>query len=181
MTWLELEKFLFYGVLTCADTFLSLFTYFPIRVVVAIFSIPSSIMKGKFSQNAVCDLLRFSLIVGCCFFLRWFIDVNVFYHWIRGDIQSIIKLYVLFNLFDVFDKLFSSFGQDVLDSLYWQATKGTWTQLLLHFSTAITYIICHSLVYVFQVSWRAFNSDEYLYDDCDLFEVHNFVGGNKFK
>lgn len=44
-------------------------------------------------------------------------DTSRIYHSIRG--QSVIKLYVVFNVIEIFDRLCSSFGVDVLDSLGW--------------------------------------------------------------
>lgn len=37
--------------------------------------------------------------------------------------QSIIKLYMFYNMLEVGDKLLSSFGQDTLDSLQWTAAE----------------------------------------------------------
>jgi len=46
-----------------------------------------------------------------------FLDMSRIYHHIRG--QEMIKLYVIISMVEIFDRLLSSFGQDVLDSLYW--------------------------------------------------------------
>jgi hypothetical protein len=49
------------------------------------------------------------------------ISIGKLYHWIRG--QSMVKLYVLIAMTEVFDRLMCSLGQDCLDSLYWNATR----------------------------------------------------------
>jgi hypothetical protein len=50
-----------------------------------------------------------------------FVDTSVMYHLVRG--QAVIKLYIFYNMLEVADKLLSSFGQDILDALYWTATE----------------------------------------------------------
>ena len=68
------------------------------------------------------DFLQVVLIILSIVTLRY-IDISFVYHLVRGEVQSVIKLYVLFNVFDIVDKLFSSFGQDILDALYLHATQ----------------------------------------------------------
>jgi hypothetical protein len=46
-----------------------------------------------------------------------YVDTSQIYHLVRG--QSVIKLYVIFNMLDIFDRLAASIGQDVLDSFYY--------------------------------------------------------------
>jgi len=43
-------------------------------------------------------------------------DISLIYHVIRG--QSTIKLYVVYNVLEIFDKLCQSFGEDVLQVLF---------------------------------------------------------------
>ena len=50
-------------------------------------------------------------------------DVSLVYHWIRG--QAVIKLYVVFNVLEVGDKLCQSFGADVLQVVYNAAERVT--------------------------------------------------------
>jgi hypothetical protein len=44
------------------------------------------------------------------------IDISLIYHVIRG--QGTIKLYVVYNVLEIFDKLCQSFGEDVLQVLF---------------------------------------------------------------
>ncbi|KAH9459677.1 hypothetical protein Pst134EB_007907 [Puccinia striiformis f. sp. tritici] len=44
------------------------------------------------------------------------------YHSVRG--QETIKLYVIFNVLEIADRLCCSFGQDILDSLFSPSTLG---------------------------------------------------------
>ena len=59
--------------------------------------------------------------------------------------QSIIKLYIFYNMLEVGDKLMSSFGQDSLDALHWTATeprrrKRQHLGTLPHFFLATVYV-----------------------------------------
>lgn len=65
------------------------------------------------------DILKGLLIVFSCFVLMRF-DASRMYHGIRG--QSAIKLYVIYNLLEVCDRLLSAIGQDVLECLFSRET-----------------------------------------------------------
>lgn len=43
------------------------------------------------------------------------------YHVVKS--QSVIKLYIFYNMLEVGDRLFSAFGQDTIDALLWTATE----------------------------------------------------------
>jgi hypothetical protein len=77
-------------------------------------STPSALMP---SHKA--DILKGLLIVFSCLLLMRF-DASRMYHGIRG--QSAIKLYVIYNLLEVCDRLLSAIGQDVLECLFSRET-----------------------------------------------------------
>ncbi|KAK2115534.1 Transmembrane anterior posterior transformation protein 1 [Saguinus oedipus] len=88
-----------------------------------------------------------------------YVDYSMMYHLIRG--QSVIKLYIIYNMLEVrtsltlhwpdqgthvADRLFSSFGQDILDALYWTATepkerKRAHIGVIPHFFMAVLYFV----------------------------------------
>jgi len=70
--------------------------------------------------GAAVDIVHLSLLVATAATL-FAIDISRVYHSIRG--QSVIKLYVVFNVMEIFDRLCCSFGVDVLDSLGWTAAS----------------------------------------------------------
>lgn len=43
------------------------------------------------------------------------------YHLVKS--QSVMKLYIFYNMLEVGDRLFSAFGQDTIDALFWTATE----------------------------------------------------------
>lgn len=61
------------------------------------------------------DLLQGLLIIISCTILMY-LDASRMYHGIRG--QAAIKLYVIYNVLEVCDRLFSALGQDILECLF---------------------------------------------------------------
>ncbi|KAJ5776314.1 uncharacterized protein N7511_001325 [Penicillium nucicola] len=61
------------------------------------------------------DILTGLLMISTCCVLMYF-DASRMYHWIRG--QAAIKLYVIYNVLEVSDRLLAALGQDVLECLF---------------------------------------------------------------
>ncbi|KAF2135535.1 uncharacterized protein K452DRAFT_239210 [Aplosporella prunicola CBS 121167] len=72
-------------------------------------SVPSTLMP-----NHKADILKGLLVLSTCIILSRF-DASKTYHNIRG--QAAIKLYVIYNVLEVCDRLFSALGQDILECL----------------------------------------------------------------
>lgn len=84
------------------------------------FSIQRKNYNSLLSPAEVCDLLKATLLVACSA-LMFYIDTNMLYHLVKS--QSVIKLYIFYNMLEVGDRLFSAFGQDTIDALFWTATE----------------------------------------------------------
>eukprot|EP00041_Stephanoeca_diplocostata_P024189 m.606649 g.606649 ORF g.606649 m.606649 type:complete len:541 (+) comp22473_c1_seq3:190-1812(+) len=150
----ELEIFVAFGFTLCLNCFLEYVTYFPLRFLYAVARLPIALLlRKKISEGEIRDLMRFVLIFLCCMVLHT-IDISYIYHLIRAELQSIVKLYVLFNVFDIIDRLFCSFGQDLLDGLFWQAannSQGAWLGYFgLYFIMAFSYVALHAVVMLMQ-------------------------------
>uniref|UniRef100_H3D684 Transmembrane anterior posterior transformation 1 n=1 Tax=Tetraodon nigroviridis TaxID=99883 RepID=H3D684_TETNG len=163
----ELEKLMIFGFFLCMDAFLYVFTLLPLRVLLAVLrllTLPCCGFRGtRLLQPAhVCDILK-ALILVLSFSMTHYLDYSMMYHLIRG--QSIIKLYIIYNMLEVADRLFSSFGQDILDALYWTATepknrKRDSIGVIPHFIMAVFYVFFHTILIMIQASTLnvAFNS-----------------------
>ncbi|KRZ78979.1 Protein TAPT1 -like protein [Trichinella papuae] len=162
----ELEKFLFCGLLQCTDAFLYVFTFLPLRFLIAV----GHFCQGRFgcSPSERCDVLKIIILIVSCFLVNFF-DTSIMYHMVRG--QAIVKLYIVFNMLEVADKLFSSFGQDILDALFWTANepmtggqmrgaKQRCLKLVPYLAIAIVYVWLHALLVLLQATTLnvAFNS-----------------------
>ncbi|XP_074848625.1 transmembrane anterior posterior transformation protein 1 homolog isoform X2 [Carettochelys insculpta] len=163
----ELEKLMFFGIFLCLDAFLYVFTLLPLRVFLALFRVLTLPCYGlrdrRLLQPAqVCDIFK-GVILVICYFMMHYVDYSMMYHLIRG--QSVIKLYIIYNMLEVADRLFSSFGQDILDALYWTATepkerKRAHIGVIPHFFMAVLYVFLHAILIMVQATTLnvAFNS-----------------------
>ncbi|XP_013875673.1 transmembrane anterior posterior transformation protein 1 homolog [Austrofundulus limnaeus] len=163
----ELEKLMTFGFFLCLDTFLYVFTLLPLRVILALLrliTVPCCGLRGsRLLQPAqVCDVLK-GFIMVLCYSMMSYVDYSMMYHLIRG--QSVIKLYIIYNMLEVADRLFSAFGQDILDALYWTATepkekKRAHIGVIPHFLMAVLYVFLHAILIMVQATTLnvAFNS-----------------------
>ena len=113
-------------------------------------SVPSTLLPDDKA-----DMLKGLLIICTCLILLR-LDASRMYHWIRG--QAAIKLYVIYNLLEVCDRLFSAIGQDVLECLFSREAlerKPDGHSKVLRpmwlFVLALTYTVIHSTALFFQV------------------------------
>ena len=138
----NLEPLLILGYLTCLDSFLQLITFMPLRVIGALIN---SARGRTLTPSQQCSVLRAVLIVSVSLVLLR-VDMSQTYHMVRN--QAMLKLYVIFNLLEVFDKLCASFGQDILDSLDSAATsRRRWRGgLPFDFLVALVYTLLHTMV-----------------------------------
>ncbi|KAF2130468.1 DUF747-domain-containing protein [Dothidotthia symphoricarpi CBS 119687] len=113
-------------------------------------STPSALLPGHKA-----DILKGLLIISSCFVLMRF-DASRMYHGIRG--QSAIKLYVLYNLLEVCDRLLSAVGQDVLECLFSRETldrnadgRSKVIRPFWMFILALLYTVAHATALFYQV------------------------------
>lgn len=137
---MRLERLFVFCFCICVDEFLHLFTVLPLRCAFAALKfilmclehagkhaggflpLRASSIPGPrqipwlYCSGTVIDWMHMSIFVFTSVVLASF-DISSVYHSIRG--QSVIKLYVVFNVMEIFDRLCCSFGVDILDSLGW--------------------------------------------------------------
>ncbi|KAK9466870.1 eukaryotic membrane protein family-domain-containing protein [Lipomyces arxii] len=138
------EKVLSFGFLTCLDSFLYAFTILPLRFTSALSKLLRSYVTQKpihLEQSQKVDLVKTAVLAGTVYLLSG-LNASILYHKIRG--QSAVKLYVMYNVLEIGDKLFCSLGQDITQVLYSSNTLSK--PLRLHFFVfiAIMYNLVHS-------------------------------------
>lgn len=157
-----LEKFMLFGLLVCFNSFLTLFTLVPLKICIIAYRAVGELFNSttrKFDVFAAKlrfvkrDLTTLILIVISVYILGSpSLEVSRLYHDIRG--QAHIKLYVMFGVLEVTDKLLSSLGQEILAVLLGipvtVTTPQNMTKLFLFFSLALFYSCCHSYVLIYQ-------------------------------
>lgn len=104
----------------------------------------------EYSSSRQFDLMRGLLLLIGSWALSH-VNMSWVYHYIR--MQNTIKLYALTAMMEIFDKLFSSFGIDALDSLFWKTRiRSNYTVLILSFLVTLIYVLVHSSLYFTHVS-----------------------------
>ncbi|KAL1890374.1 hypothetical protein Cpir12675_005419 [Ceratocystis pirilliformis] len=105
-------------------------------------------VPSELSSFHKADLLQGAIILFSCIAMMK-MDASRMYHFIRG--QSDIKLYVIFNILEVADRLMSSIGQDILECLFSTETLSRNSQgrskvlmPLVMFLLALVYTVAHA-------------------------------------
>ncbi|EFJ17300.1 hypothetical protein SELMODRAFT_420990 [Selaginella moellendorffii] len=128
------ELLILVGFFACLDSFLSLLVATPVRVAIALWRR----LRERRALEAS-DLSDFGcllvLVLGVLFLQQ--ADISYIYHSIRFEPN--IKLYVIYNMLEVFDKLFQSFGVDVLQVLYFSAMNYVSNAAAISLSAALHY------------------------------------------
>ncbi|XP_017067288.2 LOW QUALITY PROTEIN: protein TAPT1 homolog [Drosophila eugracilis] len=160
----DLERFMVYGIMQCADSFLYIHTFLPVRFLMAIWALVSRTVARIFrlrssgqrllSPAEICDLLK-GVIWMTVTLIMLSVDTNRMYHIIKS--QSIIKLYIFYNMLEVGDRLLSAFGQDTIDALFWTATEPKNSKrehfgVLTHVLFTLIYMFLHSGLIMFQAT-----------------------------
>ncbi|KKY27230.1 putative cytomegalovirus gh-receptor family [Phaeomoniella chlamydospora] len=113
-------------------------------------SVPSALLPDDKA-----DILKGLLIIATCAVLMR-LNASRVYHWIRQ--QAAIKLYVIYNVLEVGDRLFSALGQDVLECLFsreaLERRPDGRSKVMRPFSLfvlALVYCVIHSTALFYQV------------------------------
>ncbi|KAH9602752.1 hypothetical protein KSS87_023040 [Heliosperma pusillum] len=103
------------GFFVCLNSFLSLLTIIPSRAAIILWR---SVTKRQLKKLSAAELSDFGciLVLAVGIVLLGRTDISLIYHMIRG--QGIIKLYVVYNVLEIFDKLWQSFGGDVFQTFF---------------------------------------------------------------
>lgn len=156
-----LENFLFFGLLVCVNSFLTVFTLVPLKIAILAYralcdrfsGIPWGVVAGRLAPVKR-DIITVLLIVLSLFcLLAPNLDISRMYHDVRG--QAHIKLYVMFGVLEVADKLLSSIGQDLLDVLYsipilLAEGDGRRGSFVLFYMLSLIYLCGHSYILIYQ-------------------------------
>ncbi|CAE8652733.1 unnamed protein product, partial [Polarella glacialis] len=94
------------------------------------------------------DFLRLSLLMLNVSLIMYCFDVSWMYHYIRGE--SFLKLYVLFNMLEMFERWCRSVGVDLFD-LVMASARHPWYSLLPKYAATLAYCFVHSTMHLTRV------------------------------
>lgn len=150
-----LERFMLFGLLSCVCAFLKLLVIVPVKlaidVVRLIIQFRNNFITNQRHRLAVAGKVNYSnlLFVALLSSASWFlssVDTSRIYHTIK--IQSSIKLYVIFGVLEITDKLLSTIGQDLLNILFNRSINSLQTVII--FIMSFGYLYLHTLVLIYQ-------------------------------
>ncbi|MES1911572.1 MAG: hypothetical protein MHM6MM_003985 [Cercozoa sp. M6MM] len=166
-----LERFLCVGVLCCLDALLFLFALLPLRL---FRHVVSFVRHLHWPAQARVDFLRMLMLVVATGVLLS-VDTSRFYHFVRG--QSVLKLYVMFNMLFLLDRLLCALGEDLRDICFHGDRRTVYVLL------CTAYVVLHSaLLFMNMVTLNVtINSDPSVL--FALLVSHNFgeIKGTVFK
>jgi hypothetical protein len=168
----KLESILNFGLLVCVDSYLYMITILPIRFIwscaLLLLRILLRVCKQRpapspyrFHRRHSYQIIQVGILAFICHYVLGVISIGKLYHWIRG--QSMIKIYVLIAMVEIFDRLFSSLGQDCLESMYWNTVnRPRSTRMITSVVVVLVYATLHTLILFLHVETLnvAINSDD---------------------
>lgn len=156
-----LERFMVLGLLICTTSFLTLFTLVPLRIVAIIFMFIKDLRSPYQSKTKSIESFKFArrdtitiLLIVCALVVLSSpaLDISKMYHDVKG--QAHIKLYVMFGVLEVADKLCSSIGQHILNVTYDLSvhtfTKLTLVRFMTFFGLSTIYLSIHGYILIYQ-------------------------------
>eukprot|EP00421_Protoceratium_reticulatum_P056379 CAMPEP_0168493726 /NCGR_PEP_ID=MMETSP0228-20121227/70866_1 /TAXON_ID=133427 /ORGANISM="Protoceratium reticulatum, Strain CCCM 535 (=CCMP 1889)" /LENGTH=744 /DNA_ID=CAMNT_0008510515 /DNA_START=39 /DNA_END=2275 /DNA_ORIENTATION=+ len=160
----RLEKLLAVGFLLCLDILLHELSYTPLQVaralpkllarglsatgIVGAASRRRSAGKPVLSVTEQGDLIRLTLLLLNVALVLVCFDVSWTYHYIRGE--SFLKLYVIFNMLEMFERWWRSVGVDLFD-LVAASVRDPWYSLLPKYLATLLYCFSHSTMHLVRV------------------------------
>ncbi|KAK2436850.1 protein POLLEN DEFECTIVE IN GUIDANCE [Trifolium repens] len=177
------------GCFVCFYSFLSLLTVVPTRVVMTSWKL---LKTRKFKRPSTIELSDFGcfIIVACGITVLQQIDISLIYHIIRG--QATIKLYVIYNVLEIFDKLCQSFNGDVLQMLFHSAeglarcSPETQTQaitlsacIVAHYNALPALLVSNNFSEIKSYVFKGYNKDNVhsmvYFDSIERFHISTFI------
>eukprot|EP00536_Pseudo-nitzschia_multiseries_P011624 jgi/Psemu1/67980/estExt_Genemark1.C_4060011 len=164
------EALLGFGFWISVDSFLYTLTMLPIRFAYSIFLLMVWVYRRlagrpagsfEFHRHNSYHIIQVSIIYIIYEYALKPINISILYHWIRS--QSMVKLYLVVAIVEVFDRLMCSLGQDCLDSLYWNTTRRPRSsRLIVSALVVLIYTALHSFLLFVHVATLnvAMNSDD---------------------
>jgi len=93
-------------------------------------------------------VLRCTLLLANVLLVSVFIDASYVYHYIRGE--SFLKLYVIFNMLEMFERWARSIGIDLFDLLM-SSVRHPWRSLLPKLFCTLLYCFVHTTMHLLRV------------------------------
>ncbi|SCU99837.1 LANO_0F03928g1_1 [Lachancea nothofagi CBS 11611] len=140
---IHMEKLMLYSLLACLNCFLYYFTVFPARLLFGLFG------RRKLTRNS--KEYNMLGLIGLATMVLLRVDTSRVYHRIKG--QSAIKLYMMFGVLEMCDKMLSSVGQSLMlvvrAKRYKKGQAKAFQTIMLNLC-ALAYLVCHGFILMYE-------------------------------
>lgn len=142
----HLERFMIWTLLTCFDCFLHLLTATPMKILNDILFRNHKRKRKSLSKTFNESFMVFMIVVASVILSK--LDTSKAYHRIKR--QSSVKLYMLFGVLEMADKMLASMGQSLFTIVLARNFKRSKYRQVVLSCTSIIYLVCHGYVMVYQ-------------------------------
>ena len=150
------ESVINHGILICISGLLYELTVMPLEAILTCWRF--IVGKSLGSELDQANLLRFVILCFACIIFQSLVDFSTVYHYIRA--QSLLKVYFIFNMLEIIERLVRSWGNEIVDRMVAAIPKRGELSLfdsLVWFSTLLFYIggtLIYTLVHCYMHFWR---------------------------
>ncbi|SMN21700.1 similar to Saccharomyces cerevisiae YER140W EMP65 Putative protein of unknown function [Maudiozyma saulgeensis] len=142
---IQIEKFMGFTLLASLDCFLYYFTVLPIKIGVRLFSTTTTTSRLARTYK---ERVTLFLIISVTIIISH-LDTSKVYHKIKR--QSAMKLYMLFNVLEIADKMLATIGQSLLSVLLTKTSyRNMRAKQLSLILLSLIYLVCHTSVLIYQ-------------------------------
>ena len=146
---LVVEFVLGHGILVCVSGLLYELTFMPLNGLRGAYR---WVFGGKqMSLTEKSDWLRTLILFVAVWIFNASIDFSAVYHYIRA--QSLLKLYFIFNMMEIIERLVRSWGNDLVDGLVRAAAddSGSIFSVGMHWAIVLVYTLLHAYIHFWRV------------------------------
>lgn len=142
----RLERFMLWTLLACFDCFLDIIITIPVKII-------SDLVFKNFKRNRKPlanafnkGFMVFMIVIASCILSK--LDTSKAYHRIKR--QSSVKLYMLFGVLEMADKMLATMGQSLFTIILAKKFHRSKLRQLLLSCITVIYLACHGYVMVYQ-------------------------------
>ena len=145
-----IEYVINHGILVCLSGLLYELTLMPLSATRGVIKI---LLRDSESVSNIekSDLIRVSVLVVAVWVFNASIDFSAVYHYVRA--QSLLKLYFIFNMLEILERLVRSWGNDLVDGMVWSVVSpsSSWASVGIHWSVVLVYSLLHAYMHFWRV------------------------------
>ena len=139
-----------HGIFSCLSCLLYELTFMPVSAFRGVRNRLTGVSQ-KMSWIEYTDLLRTAILVVSVIVFNVSIDFSAVYHYIRA--QSLLKLYFIFNMMEIIERLVRSWGNDLVDGLMRSAvvSNSSIFSVIGHWIVVLVYTLIHTYIHFWRV------------------------------